>query len=130
MMGKEDEIRLIAYRIWEEEGCRDGHDCEHWFKAETLWETSHQVVELPVGSVSEFFARPVVAGIDLTDSIKVGDTLKIKGHTTNLEFVVESLQIDNAPVQEAGPGKKVGIKVPERVRIGDSVYKMIEPEMS
>ena len=37
-MVREDEIRLIAYRIWEEEGCRDGYDCEHWLKAEVIWE--------------------------------------------------------------------------------------------
>ena len=36
-MGKEDEIRLIAYNIWEEEGCLYGHDCEHWFRAEAIW---------------------------------------------------------------------------------------------
>ena len=37
-MGREDEIRLIAYRIWEEEDCCAGHDCEHWLKAEVIWE--------------------------------------------------------------------------------------------
>lgn len=37
-MGREDEIRLIAYKIWEEESCLDGKDCEHWLRAETIWE--------------------------------------------------------------------------------------------
>lgn len=37
-MGREDEVKLIAYKIWEEEGFPDGKDCEHWFKAETAWE--------------------------------------------------------------------------------------------
>jgi hypothetical protein len=37
-MGKEDEIRLIAYSIWEEENCQDGRDCEHWIRAEAIWE--------------------------------------------------------------------------------------------
>jgi hypothetical protein len=41
-MGKEDEIRLIAYRIWEEEGCIDRHDCEHWFKAEAIWQQNQK----------------------------------------------------------------------------------------
>lgn len=36
-MGQEDEIRLIAYRIWEKEGCLNGRDCEHWYKAEVIW---------------------------------------------------------------------------------------------
>ncbi len=37
-MGREDEIRLIAYSIWEEEGCLDGQDCKHWYRAEEIWE--------------------------------------------------------------------------------------------
>lgn len=41
-MEREDEIRLIAYRIWEEEGCLDGYDCEHWFRAEVIWEQQKQ----------------------------------------------------------------------------------------
>jgi Protein of unknown function (DUF2934) len=36
-MGREDEIRLVAYRIWEEEGCPNGRDCEHWYRAEAIW---------------------------------------------------------------------------------------------
>jgi hypothetical protein len=41
-MGRENEIRVIAHSIWEQEGCRDGHDCEHWLKAEVIWEQSHK----------------------------------------------------------------------------------------
>jgi hypothetical protein len=37
-MGREDEIRVIACNIWEQEGCRDGHDCDNWLKAEVIWE--------------------------------------------------------------------------------------------
>ncbi len=37
-MGRQDEIRLIAYHIWEEENCPAGHDCEHWLKAEAIWD--------------------------------------------------------------------------------------------
>ena len=37
-MEREDEIRLIAYKLWEEEACVNGHDCEHWFRAEAIWE--------------------------------------------------------------------------------------------
>ncbi len=43
-MGRGDEIRLIAYRIWEEEGCCDGHDCKHWLKAEVIWEEKQKNV--------------------------------------------------------------------------------------
>ena len=80
--------------------------------------------EVEVGKVSDFFAHPVVAGIGLTGSLKVGDQIHISGHTTDLEMVVESMQIDNADVQEASAGDSVGIKVPDRVRNGDTVYKV------
>jgi len=82
------------------------------------------MAEEEIGRVSDFFARPVVAGIDLTGSLKIGDKLHIVGHTTNLEFVVESLQIHNADVSEANPGDEVGIKVPDRVRRGDRILRV------
>jgi hypothetical protein len=63
-LNKEDEIRLIAYHIWEEEGRQDGRDLEHWFRAEALWEKKH-ITAAPVGSVSKLFQTPVVAGVNL-----------------------------------------------------------------
>jgi len=82
--------------------------------------------EVEVGKVSDFFARPVVAGIELTRNLKVGDKIHIKGHTTDLELVVDSMQINNVDVTEGKPGDSVGIKVPDRVRRGDRVYKVTE----
>lgn len=79
-----------------------------------------------IGEVSDFFAHPVVAGIELTAAVKIGDKIKIKGHTTDVEMTVASMQIDNAQVNEAKAGDSIGIKVPERVRSGDSVYKITE----
>jgi len=79
-----------------------------------------------IGEVSDFFARPVVAGIELTAPLKVGDKIHITGHTTNLEFTVESIQINNVNVQEGKPGDAIGIKVTDRVRRGDTVYKVID----
>ena len=84
------------------------------------------MAEDEIGRVSDFFARPVVAGIDLTGSLKIGDKLHIVGHTTDLEFIVESLQIHNADVSEVNPGDEVGIKVPDRVRRGDRVFRVTE----
>jgi len=84
------------------------------------------MTEVEIGTVSTFFARPVVAGIDLTAPLRVGDKLHIKGHTTDLELVVDSMQIQNVEVKEAKPGDEVGVKVPDRVRKGDKVYKVIE----
>ena len=78
--------------------------------------------EKEVGKVSDFFAHPVVAGIDMTGSVKVGDKIHIKGHTTDIEMDVASMQINNQNVTSAKKGDSVGIKVPERVRRGDTVY--------
>jgi len=79
-----------------------------------------------IGKVSDFFARPVVAGIELTAALKVGDKIHIKGHTTDLEMNVDSMQIDNVQVQEAKAGDSIGVKLSERVRNGDTVYKVTD----
>ncbi len=84
------------------------------------------MTEEAVGKVSDFFARPVVAGIDMTGTLKTGDKIHIHGHTTDLEMVIASMQIDNANVDIAKPGDSVGIKVPDRVRAGDTVYKVTD----
>ena len=82
--------------------------------------------EQVIGKVSDFFARPVVAAIELTAALKVGDKIHFKGHTTDLEVIVESMQINNVNVEEAKAGDSVGVKVAERVRHGDTVYKVID----
>jgi translation elongation factor EF-Tu-like GTPase len=80
--------------------------------------------EVEIGHVRDFFARPVVAGITLTGTLKVGDKIHIKGHTTDLEMTVDSMQIDNANVTEGKSGDAIGVKVTDRVRAGDKVYKV------
>ncbi len=80
--------------------------------------------EVDIGRVSDFFARPVVAGITLTDALKVGDRIHIKGHTTDVELTLESMQINNVNVTEGKAGDAIGVKVPDRVRAGDHVYKV------
>ncbi len=83
--------------------------------------------EEQVGVVVKFFSKPSVAAIEVTSgSIKAGDALKYKGHTTEFTDVVASLQMDNKPIDEAKVGNMVGIKVKERVREGDKVYKVVE----
>ena len=79
-----------------------------------------------IGEVSDFFAHPVVAGIELTAVLRVGDKIRIKGHTTDLEMTVDSMQINNEQVEEAQPGDSIGVKVSERVRGGDLVYKITD----
>lgn len=82
--------------------------------------------EVAIGKVSDFFARPVVAGIELTGSLKVGDKIKIKGHTTEMELIVSSMQINNVNITEAKAGDIIGIKVVDRCRRGDTVYKVTD----
>lgn len=82
--------------------------------------------EIEIGQVSDFFAKPVVAGITLTDTLKAGDKIHIKGHTTDLELTVESMQINNVNVTEGKAGDAIGVKVLDRVRPGDRVYRITE----
>lgn len=80
--------------------------------------------EVEIGTVSDFFSHVVVAGITLTAPLKIGDKIHIKGHTTDLEMTIQSMQINNINVTQAKAGESVGIKLPDRARHGDKVYKV------
>ena len=83
--------------------------------------------EQKVGEVMKFFSKPSVAAIKITEGmLKVGDRIKFKGHTTDFEDVIQSMQIENTTVQEAGAGAMIGIKVKDRVRENDLVYKVVD----
>ena len=82
--------------------------------------------EVIVGRIGAYFSHPEAAAIELEENLKVGDTVHIKGHTTDFEQEVESMQIGNDPVQEAKKGDSIGVKVKERVRRNDVVYKLVE----
>lgn len=79
-----------------------------------------------VGHVIDYFAKIGVAAIDIeSGEIRIGDTIQITGHTTDFSQEIESMQIDKEEVDTARAGDSVGIKVEERVRGGDEVYKII-----
>jgi len=78
-----------------------------------------------VGRVTHFFSKISVAVIELTTSLAVGDTIMIKGPTTDFEQVVESMQIEHQNVQRAEAGQSIGLKVTQRVRETDIVYKKL-----
>jgi len=82
--------------------------------------------ETEIGRVNDYFAHINVAGIDLTAPLKVGDRIRIKGHTTDMELIIESLQIEHESVEEAKAGDKIGVKVRDRVRGGDHVYRVVD----
>jgi translation elongation factor EF-1alpha len=82
--------------------------------------------EKRIGTVLDYFAKIGVVAFRIEEEgLKVGDTIHIKGHTTDFSEKVNSMQIDLNPVQEAKVGDDVGIKVKDRVRKGDAVYKVI-----
>jgi selenocysteine-specific translation elongation factor len=75
-----------------------------------------------IGKVTHFFSKISVAGIQLSDTLKVGDKISIEGATTNFEENIDSMQIDNKVVAEAKAGDMIGIKVKDKTRAGDDVY--------
>ncbi len=82
--------------------------------------------EKKIGEVIKFFGKISVAAIRLSEgSLKVGEAIHIVGHTTDVTQSVDSMQIENKTVQEAGPGADIGIKIKDRVREHDIVYKVV-----
>lgn len=78
-----------------------------------------------IGKVTHFFSKISVAGIQLSDTLKVGDKISIEGATTSFEENIDSMQIDNKSVTEAKTGDLIGIKVKDKTRVGDDVYLII-----
>jgi translation initiation factor IF-2 len=83
--------------------------------------------ELEIGRVAKFFAKIGVAAIRITQGeLKVGDTIHLKGHTTDFTQVVDSMQVEHASVEKVNGGAEVGIRVKEAVREHDAVYRVKE----
>jgi putative protease len=85
------------------------------------------MAEQRIGVVTHFFDKIHVAAVRVTDGeMKVGDTIHIKGHTTDVTQTIDSIQVEHASVPTARPGDEVGIKVAEIVREHDAVYKVVD----
>ena len=83
--------------------------------------------EQKVGEVIKFFSKASVAAIKVTEgTLKVGDRIRIKGHTTDFEDQIQTMQIENQPVEKAETGHLIGIKVKDRVRENDIVWKIVD----
>jgi hypothetical protein len=80
--------------------------------------------EQQIGLVDHFFSNISVCMIKLTDGLKVGDKIHIKGNTSDLMQDITSMQIDRVPAQEAKAGDLISIKVDQKVRKDDVVYRM------
>lgn len=83
-------------------------------------------MEKEIGKIAHFFDKISVGIIELTDTLKVGDTIHIKGKETDFTQSVSSMQIEHEAVEEAKTGDAIGLKVIEPVREKDVVYKVEE----
>ena len=75
-----------------------------------------------IGTITHYFDRIGVGIIELEESLKVGDTVRIQGETTNFEQEISEIQVEHESIPEAKKGQEIGIKVIEKVRKGDEVY--------
>ncbi|MCD6248618.1 MAG: translation elongation factor-like protein [Hadesarchaea archaeon] len=79
-----------------------------------------------VGRVTHYFTKIGVAVVELSDELKVGDKISIEGATTNFQQTVDSMQIEHKNIEVAKAGESIGLKVKDRVRENDKVYKLVE----
>jgi len=82
--------------------------------------------EKEIGKVNHFFGKISVGIIELSDALKVGDTIHIKGAHSDFTQTVDSMQVEHETVEEGKAGDMVGIKVADRVHEHDKVYKVLE----
>jgi len=81
--------------------------------------------EKEIGRITHYYGHLNVGIIELSDTLKVGDTIHVKGHSEDFSQPIDSMQIEHAGVPEAKPGDSVGIKVTNKVHPGDKVFKVI-----
>ncbi|MBW2966010.1 hypothetical protein KY342_02825 [Candidatus Woesearchaeota archaeon] len=79
-----------------------------------------------IGKVTHFFNKISVAIVELSGSLKNGDKISIEGHGKVVEQIVDSMQVDHKPVEEAKKGDAVGMKTAEPVKENDKVFKVTE----
>ncbi|MBI2135230.1 hypothetical protein HYU09_04510 [Candidatus Woesearchaeota archaeon] len=77
-----------------------------------------------VGKITHYYTNIGVAVVELSDTLKVGDKIKIKGATSDFAQKVESMQIEQDKIQEAKKGQSIGLKVKEHARQHDVVYRV------
>ena len=85
---------------------------------------SEQATKTPIGKVTNYYSKIKVAVVELSASLKKGDKIAIEGSTTNFTQTVKSMQIDRQDIDSAKAGQDIGLKVKDRVRIGDTVYRI------
>jgi putative protease len=81
--------------------------------------------EKPIGKITHFYGKLMVAIIDLTAPLKVGDTIHIKGTSDDFTQQVEQLQFDHKDIKQATAGQQVGVKVNQKIHDNDQVYLVV-----
>jgi len=79
-----------------------------------------------IGKITHYFGKIGVGIIELTDSLRVGDTIHVKGHTSDFNQQVVSMQKEHVEVTEATAGDAIGIKVDQKVHVNDNIYRVLE----
>ncbi len=84
------------------------------------------VEKILVGKVIHYYPKIGVAVIELHETLKKGDKIEIEGKSTKITQTVTSMQLNHVDIENADAGQTIGLKVVDRVREGDSIYKIIE----
>jgi len=77
-----------------------------------------------IGAITHYFGKPEVGVVKLSAPIKVGGVLHFRGHTTDFQQEIKSMQVEHAAVESATTGTEVAMKLSERVRAGDQVFRV------
>lgn len=83
-------------------------------------------MESQIGRVTHFYKKIGVAIVELSDSLLVGDTIHISGHTTDLTQNVDSMQMEHQNIEKAEKGQIIGVRVKDEVRVKDIVFKVTD----
>jgi hypothetical protein len=85
------------------------------------------MAEVELGKVTHYFSKIGVAAIQITqDTLRVGDVIHVKGHTSDFTQKIDSMQIDGQSVAEATIGQSIGLRVKDHAREHDQVFKVVE----
>jgi putative protease len=82
------------------------------------------LADFKVGKITHYYNKIGVAVVELTDTLRVGDTIKISGHGRDFTQVVNSMQVEHEQIQEAKKKQAVGLKVDQEVKEGDEVFRV------
>ena len=83
-------------------------------------------MEKEIGTITHYFGKINVAIVELTNSLKIGDKIHVKGHTSDWKQVVDTMQVEHEKIEEGKKGDAVGINSKDHAREGDTVYLVTE----